>query len=383
MKKILIMENYSYDLLVLRMDYIKFLLKKGYEVFVLVPDDGHVEDIKNEGIKTYTYPLDRKSLNPFKIFKSLKNIAKILKEINPDILHTYRIQPNFIGTLVAKYINKNIKVVNHITGLGYAFTDNSLKARMYRIVSIIIYKTMARKSDVLIFQNDDDMLLLKKYGINNKKFVLVKGSGVDENKFHKNNINLKKIDSLKKELNINEKTFVVITVARLIKEKGIEEFIKAAEYFNKKYNNTLFLSVGWIDNDNPSAIKQEFINKISKQVNNIIFLGKRLDVKELLAISDVFVLQSYYREGIPRAVLEAMAMSLPIITTEMPGCKLTVDNNINGFKIKEKDANELIKVLEKLYIDNDLRDKLAKESRKKFLNEFSNSVIYKQILNTY
>ena len=120
MKKVLIMENYSYDLLVLRIDYIKFLIAKGYDVSVLVPDDGHVEDIKKEGIKTYTYSLDRKSLNPFVVAKSLYDIYKKIKELKPDILHTYRIQPNFIGTLVASFVDKKIKIVNHITTISKA-----------------------------------------------------------------------------------------------------------------------------------------------------------------------------------------------------------------------------------------------------------------------
>ena len=380
-KHILLIENYSYDLLTLRMDYVKFLINKGYKVSVLVPDDGYVEDIKKEGISVYTYPLDRKSLNPIKVFKSIYSIKKIINSLQPDIIHSYRIQPNFIVALVGRY-KKSIKIVNHITGLGYAFASNTFKSYIYKKISLLIYSFLSKKSDVLVFQNDDDMNLLKENGINNDKFVLIMGSGVDENLFDVQKISVEEKNKLRKELNISENTIVIITVARLIWEKGIKEFVEAAEKLSTKYQNLLFLSVGWIDESNPSAIPKSFIEKYSK-LPNIKFLGKRYDIKELLAISDIYVLQSYYREGIPRSSLEAMAMSLPIITTEMPGCKLTVDNEYNGYKIPPKDTNALINKL-KMLINNPIkRQKMGENSREKFIKNFANKVVYKKMEELY
>ena len=161
---------------------------------------------------------------------------------------------------------------------------------------------------------------------------------------------------------------MVTMVSRLSLHKGVVEFVESADILLKKYENLLFLIVGWVDEGNPAAVTSDFIKNISDK--RIKFLGQRSDIREILYLTDIFVLPSY-REGTPLSILEAMAMEKPVVTTSAPGCREVVRDGINGFVVPLKDSFGLAVAIEKLFLDKPLRLKMGEAGRKIAQSEFS------------
>jgi glycosyltransferase involved in cell wall biosynthesis len=175
---------------------------------------------------------------------------------------------------------------------------------------------------------------------------------------------------------------VVITIiARLLKHKGFIEFLNAAKGLSGKYENVIYIIVGFADEGNPSALREGYINSL-RENPRIKFLGKRQDIREILAVTDIYTLPSY-REGLPMTVLEAMAMGKSVVTTDVPGCRQAIENNVNGLLVPKKDSVSLRLALEKLIIDKPLRLNMGKASREKAVRVFSDKVVVKEIISLY
>lgn len=376
-KRVAIMENFGADFFHYRIPLTKFLISQGYNVIAIVPNDESVSKIRESGITVESYDLARNSLNPIKFLKSILQIRRIIKRNQIDLLHTFRLQPNLYGTLAA-ILCKTKFVINHITGLGVVFSFSSLKNKVLQFIILLFYKIVFIKSKKVIFQNPDDIEVFKRI-LSPNKICLIKGSGINHIEFAPDNVDENKIANLKKELQVKENTYILTLVSRLIWQKGIREFAEAAKILNKKYNNLQFVVVGASDPNNPYSVDNEFITNNSDEVK---FLGRRSDVKEILSISSIFVLPSYYREGIPRSILEAMAMEKPIITTNMPGCKLTIDDNKNGILINPQKVKDIVEAVSYI-IDNKKIVEYGLHSRQKLVKEFSEVEILEQILDVY
>lgn len=209
--------------------------------------------------------------------------------------------------------------------------------------------------------------------------MVINGSGVNTSEFRKE---LFDRASLRKRMRISDNDKIFICVTRLIWEKGIDELTSAFKNLEEPYRrNTRLLIVGWPDKDNPRHVDDAYIDRF-KNSDVISFLGKREDIPELLAISDVFIYPSYYREGIPRGILEALSMGLPIITTDMPGCKLTVAQEKNGYLISPKSSEAISNTVIKILKNNRLTE-MGYESRTMAIDYFSNTVIFSEIENLY
>jgi len=357
-KKIAFVSHFDGNIYLFRLSWVKALKNEGFEVYVLVPKGRYCEKLKKEKIKVINCKIERGSLNPVNILVTIHNLYKIMKQEKFDLVQTFTLQPNVYGTIAAWLAGVPI-VVNLVEGLGYVYTGNSFKQKILRIIFNILISFSFKKAKKIIFLNNDDFNILKNFFDKNKA-VLIGGTGVNVEYYSTSNVDLKQVEKLKKELKIKEDDIVITIIARLYWSKGIREFIQIAKLLLDKYSNLKFLIVGPIDKGNPEAVPENFIKENTNQF--IKFLGERDDIKEILFLTDIYVLPSY-REGIPRTILEAMSMKKPIVTTNAPGCNETVEDGYNGFLVPIKDVKKLAEAVEKLIKDEFLRNKMGYASR--------------------
>ncbi|WP_178988424.1 glycosyltransferase family 4 protein [Winogradskyella schleiferi] len=337
-KNIMIVASLSASLINFRGDFIKSLVDNGCKVFAAAPD--HPSNIRSKlvalGATPLQFNLNRTGLNPFKDMTSISELKALIKDNNIDLVFPYTVKPVIYSSIAANQCK--VPVVSLITGLGYAFTGLSTKARLLQRFNETLYKLSIRKNKVIVFQNKDDhQLFLDRNVISKQQSVaFVSGSGVNLNQF------------TFKEKNTSDKVSFLL-VARLIKEKGIALYMEAAKILKAKYPKAEFHLIGATETS-PSAISENEINELHKE-GIIVFHGKQRNIEEHLHKRDVFVLPSYYREGLPRTTLEACACGNPIITTDSVGCRESVKEGINGFLIEPQDLEALVKPME-YFINN-------------------------------
>ena len=373
--KILLIEHSTLDFYNARIPLALFLKSKGWEVYALVPLSNEVPKIESLGINVITYNFERKNKGINQLIKLYSIYSLTFKKYDFQIIHSFRFYPNLLNVIV-NIFNKR-KIITHITGLGIAFSNNSYYFKTIKYVSLIFYQIILFRSNKIIVQNDNDKTDLVFLGFCKNKIQVIYGSGVNTEVYNQKLFNKQQL-RLKHNINSNYKVFICVT--RLIWEKGIKELVESFQDFNLKNPNSSLLIVGWIDEDNPRHVSKDFIDNFNNK-NNIFFFGKKDNIKELLALSDVFVYPSYYREGIPRSILEALSMGLPIITTNMPGCLLTVDEGKNGVIVQPRSSSELYKSF--LCIENFDFDKMSISSRQKAINNFSEKIIFEKIERIY
>ena len=377
-KRILLIENFPSDFYKTRLPYALFLLEKGWDVYALVPNCEYVNMIRDQGVKVIEYELDRKNKGLFQLFKLIKIYREVISKYDFNIVHSYRFQPNLLNVF-ANFFNSR-KIIIHITGLGIAFSNNSLKYSFLRVLSQLIFQVKLLRANKVVVQNHDDIKDLWLTSILwKKKFQVVKGSGVNISIFNRENFNR---GSIREKFNLSANHRIFICVTRLLWEKGIAEMVEA---FSSKEIQTLYPKiqlwlVGWSDKDNPRFIPAEYIDRANSK--NILFLGKSDKIPELLVASDFFLYPSYYREGIPRGILEALSMCLPIITTNLPGCNLTVQEGINWFLIDWRSSVAIIKAVKMILSRSDFEN-MGIESRKIAEQYFSEDIIFSEIENLY
>lgn len=380
--KIALVENFGSDFYGARVRYALFLKKRGHQVIAIVPDDGYVDKIRQTGIDTVALKMDIRKRNLISMFRFARGLKKVFKNEDFDIIHLYRMQPNLIGSIVAYYSSRRSKIFNHITGLGVAFTKNTLK---YRIIRFIIKSAYNINSSFfnakLVFQNVEDRMELG----NKQDFAVVKGSAVNEERFHPTvEVNERLHSELEKKIKIKG-NINLIFVSRLLKQKGLSYLIEAVRQYNAlitadsdpKIN---LIVAGWIDSNNPDSFTEKEIESFG-QNDNMVFLGRRDDINELISLTDIAALPTFYREGTPRFLLEAMAMAKPILTTDMPGCNHLVENFQNGALVQPKSVEALVDVLGFL-AKQDLKN-MGVRSFQIYNEKFSERVVYNQLLNIY
>lgn len=373
--KFLILSNDPNSLINFRLDLLLKIKDLGYEVHAAAP--GLVKSpifykLQEYGICCHSYYLDRISINPLSELRACLSLFKLINKIHPDHVLGYTIKPAIYGSIISKIIK--IKYSHMlICGLGYMFsTVSATKTQGLKWKILLkLYKYSIKNTDTVFFQNNDDMFLFKNLSLvdNSSKVVVVNGSGVNISKFELVSLNF---NSLLKPI----PSFIM--VGRLLEDKGVREYVNAAKFLKEKYPIASFNLVGGLD-DNPASISNEELQEwISAGAIN--YLGKLADVRPALAESNIFVLPSY-REGIPRSTLEAMAMGRAVITTNAPGCKETVKEGKNGFKVKVQSVEELICAMEKIILSPELIISMGEYSRQIILEKFDVNKVNKHMID--
>lgn len=341
--KILLISNSSKSVLNFRGKLIDGLIDNGLEVIVLLRESDGSQDIIEQlilkGCIVEKLYLNRAGISVKDDIRTFLNICKVIRRYKPKYIFGYTIKPIIYGSLAAKLLGvKNIFPL--ITGLGYAFMHlDEKKISFTQRVIFLLYKIALACSKKVFFQNEDDAKLFENMNLVNKdKVLIVNGSGVDLLYFEYN-------DTILKQSN-EQSTIKFLMLGRVIKDKGIREYVEAARYLKIKYGEKVeFQLAGGLD-INPSAIqKSELDEWISAGYIN--YLGKLADVRPTLNNIHVFVLPSY-REGTSRSILEAMSIGKPIVTTNVPGCRQLVEDGKNGFLVEARSANSLIEGIEKV-----------------------------------
>ncbi len=306
-----------------RGDLIKLIISKGYEVIVTGPNRDNVEKIEALGARFVEIPMNKNGVNPIKDIQYEKALYKLFCEEKPDAVLSYTSKPVIYGSVAAKRAGVK-KITAMITGLGYAFTQKTLKARVIRLIMSILYKPALKCAHTVVFQNPDDrdeVIRLKL--VKPEKCRVVNGSGVNIERF--------------KPLPYPE-TMTFFMLSRVMYAKGIREYLRAAEIVKKKYPDVKFMLLGACEGIQDS-ISRESLQKYIDD-GTITYFGETDNVAPYYGKCSVFVLPSY-REGTGRVILEAMATKRPIIATDVPGCRETVRNGITGFLVPAKDSEAL------------------------------------------
>lgn len=307
-----------------RAELIKNLNLKNITVYAFTTDNDALEldKISRLGAIPISYQLNRGGLNPLADMLATYKLAQQIKQLKPDLVFSYFAKPVIFGTLAAK-IAKVPKIIGMLEGLGYTFTDQpnglSSKTKLIKAIQVFLYKLALPKLDQLILLNHDDKTdLLINNDIEVKETYILGGIGLDLNQY--------KYSPATKDLPIQ-----FLFIGRLLKEKGIHDFIAAAQIVKEKFPQTIFTVLGGIDEANLGALTQGELTQYID--NNVIdYPGHVENIAERIKQSHVFVLPSY-REGVPRSTQEAMAIGRPVITTDVPGCRDTVIDGVNGFLV--------------------------------------------------
>jgi len=382
--KIALVSNTDFSLYYFRLGLIRALLARGYEVHIICPDGKYIKEFAKEGVQHHALHMDRKGTNPINEIKTLWQLYRVFRKERFDIAHNFTIKLNIYGNVATKFARVPI-VINSVTGLGYVFTEGDGKKKLLRTLVVNLYRFAFIFSKRVIFLNKDDFELFRNYKIvSSSKGMVLNSEGVDTTKFSPTNVILDKLQKLRRELDMVEgrREIIVTLISRLIWDKGIREFVEAARTLKAIYPDTLFLLVGPIDTGNPAAVSQQFIQQAEKE-RLIKYLGERRDIPEIMYISDIVTLPSYYREGIPIVLLEAMAMEKPIVTTNSVGCRDVVEEGKTGFLVPVKNPSALATAIEKLINDEELRIKMGKYGREKVLGEFDEKIIIDQTMQLY
>ncbi|TDQ31163.1 glycosyltransferase family 4 protein [Zeaxanthinibacter enoshimensis] len=369
--KILIVCSFGESLMNFRGDFIKALVEENFEVFCAAPyiKSATRKMLEEWGAHYDNFPLQRTGMNPLKDIGSIRVLGQLMDKHEIDIVFPYTIKPVIYSSIAAG--KRKIPVVSLITGLGFTFSAISPKAKLLQNVTQIMYRYALKFNQTVIFQNIDDQALFKEKNIINgkSKSYVVNGSGINLNKYKF------------RERKIAENSKVKFVLAgRLMPEKGVGLFIKAAETLKSNNIQAEFHLFGSVAKQYESSPFEKELNRLA--ANKTVILHGHVDnVAVKLDEMDVFVLPTYYREGVPRSILEALSSGMPVITTNTPGCRETVIPDKNGFLLPPQELDPLIEAMQ-FFIENPSRiPEMGKNSFHLAKEKFDVHLINKQLIS--
>ncbi len=340
----------------------------GYEVLVLTRVRRHRQLICDAGLRLLPLELDRGGLNPLADLLALWHVICVYRNERPDLVHHIALKPILVGTLAARLVGVK-SIVNALVGMGFVFTSTGILAKVLRPVLWLLLKlTLNPPGSRVVFENQDDMqTFIAKAMVRKENAVLIRGAGVNTRLFQ--------------PVVRTDRQPVTMLVARMLWDKGVGEFVAAAELLRKRGANARFVLVGGLDTANRAHISESVLIRW-QQEGNVEWWGPHEYMHEVLVEADIACLPSY-REGLPKALLEAMASGLPCVTTDVPGCREAVSNGDNGFLVPARDAVSLAAALERLIRDSDLRQRMGQRGRERAESEFSQQRVSAETLAVY
>lgn len=355
--KILIVGTNMMNIFHHRLELIKALLSKGFETIVAAPEGGEVKALKETGCRFIHLPVDNRGTNVRNDLSLIRNLRKIYRKERPDIILTFYTKTNIYGCLVARAMK--IPYVTNITGLGSSLIKG--EGSLYKALAFL-YKNAIKKARLLYFQNSSNRDFFLSRNLYRGKYRMLPGSGVSLERYFP----LPYPDS---------DTTEFLFASRVLKDKGIEEYLEAAEIVKKKYPEVKFHVVGPCDPSCKSLIEE------AENKGLIENHGKIYDLRKIFAETHCTVHPSYH-EGMANVLLESAASARPIITSDAPGCRETVENGVTGFMVKKGDGKELADAMERfLRLNADERIKMGEKGREKMEREFDRRIVTDEYLD--
>lgn len=357
MKKILVLANSSKGVYGFRNELMLKMLAS-YEVFVSVPDEVCTAELQEEGCKVIHTPINRRGMNPVEDIKLFLEYRRLLKEIRPDAVLTYTIKPNIYGGVACRL--GKIPYMATVTGLGSAMEGDGILQKL----TTLLYKVSMKKTACIFFQNEMNKQIFEKRNIRGKMLKRVSGSGVDLVRFPY--MNMPDTDVIR-----------FMFVSRIMKEKGIEQYLEAAQLIKKEYPDTEFWVLGNCDEE-----YKEPLQRLQEQ-GIINYFGMQKDVPKYLKEVHCLIHPSFYPEGMSNVCLEAAACGRAVITTKRTGCRETVDDGVTGYLVEERNVLQLVEAIKRfLLLDREERAKMGRNGRKKVENEFDRKKVTDIYMNT-
>lgn len=363
-KRILILTNLDIGLYNFRGEVLQALLDAGYELHISLPMGEMIPKLTEMGCIFHETDLDRRGTNPLDEFKLIKSYGKLIDEVKPDIGLTYTIKPNVYGGMA--FGKRNIPFITNITGLGTAVEGNG----PLQVFTQALYRIAMKKVSCLFFQNKYNERYFRTRRIGVGKHSLLPGSGV----------NLDKFSYL--EYPDENASVSFLFISRVMKEKGIEQFLGMAKVIHAEFPNTEFHILGFCEDDEnqPNSYRNQ-IRKLEEK-GIVIFEGMQEDVRPFIANSQCTIHPSFYPEGMSNVCLESAASGRPVITTARPGCGDTVEDGITGLIVKEEDTSDLIeKVRYFLDMTYSERKEMGKKAHEKMVREFGRKIVVSKYLH--
>lgn len=354
--RILIAANSDMGLYKFRKELVERLIKEGHEVFISLPDGEYIPALKKMGCVFFPCEFDRHGTNPVKELQQIRFYKKLLKEVKPDMVFTYTIKPNvYCGAACAAL---KIPYVANITGLGTAVEHGGV----LQFITLGLYRFGLRKAQRVFFQNKANRDFMLSKGIGKRSYDMLPGSGV----------NLTQYEPWEYPKN---DTVDFSFISRIMKEKGIDQYLDAAEVIRKKYPQTRFHIYGYTE--------PEYEGKLQELIDQgiVLYHGVVSDVAGVHKKSCCTIHPSYYPEGLSNVLLESAACARPIITTDRSGCREVVEDGVNGFVVKQKDSQDLILQIEKfLALSREQRKNMGLAGRAKVEREFNREIVVEKYL---
>ena len=358
MKKILIVTNFDVGLYNFRKEVLEALLAVPYEVHIALPDGEFVPRLREMGCIFHETRLNRRGTNPVEELKLIGAFHRILKKVRPDVVITYTIKPNLYAGSLCRLMK--IPYITNITGLGTAVEGDGLLQHM----TTAVYRFAMKRVACLFFQNASNERYFTERGIGPGKHVMLPGSGV----------NLERYRYLEYP---KEGKTEFLFISRVMKEKGIEQYLDTAEYIKARYPDTEFHILGFCEEDYENRERLTALN----EKGIVRFHGMIEDIHPYLCRSQCTIHPSFYPEGMSNVCLESQASGRPVITTKRPGCADTIEDGVTGFLVEERDSRDLIEKVERfLAMPLCERAEMGRQARKRMEEKFDRKIVVKKYL---
>ncbi|MFT5350512.1 MAG: glycosyltransferase involved in cell wall biosynthesis [Gammaproteobacteria bacterium] len=359
MAKIAIVLNASWNIYNFRLPLLKHLAEQGHEIIAIAPEDEYTAKIPYE---FHPIKIKSRSLNPISHLAVFFRFLRIFRRTKPDIALLYTIHPNTYGNFAARL--SGVKTISNIAGLGNLYITRGFATK----VASALYKYALRHPFKVFFQNNEDMKMFIDRGlVDLDKSERIPGSGVDTVRF----------SPTKQNATEASHPFVFLLATRMLWEKGIAEFAQAARQIKQKRSDVIFRLIGPLDADNPSALSKIDLDAITAD-GAVEYAGVSDHMEDVIAASGCVVLPTYYREGLPKVLLEAASMAKPIITTDEVGCRDVVEHGFNGLLCEARNADDLAEqMLHMLELGDKSRQQMGINGRDKICREYAQEIIFR------